>query len=241
MKRGFTLSELMIAMAVLGILLALVIPIIANTRPDEFKMLTKKAYFVTEQIVSSLINDPQLYPDSTMYCTDEESGGTCYYGFDDVSSVAYNGHTANEYIYWEEAKFPRLFAEQLNVAEGYDSEDVTKDYDFPSSNSSSITTTDGIKFEFNYDSSSSYDSDAEAPGPGIISGCWANSNSPTKKCTLLIDVNGDSDPNCLETDDDCTHPDQFRIEIQTNGRMHVYEGDTTAASYIKFDTAVFDN
>ena len=234
MKRGFTLSELMIAMAVLGILLALVIPVIANTRPDEFKMLTKKAYHVTEQVVASLINDPQLYPDSTMYCPQEEGGETCYYGFDDVSSVAYNGHTADDIIYYEEAKFPRLFAEQLNIAEGYDSDDVSSNMDFPSSTASTITTTDGIRFDFYYDNSPNGGADS------ILNEqyCWTDA---TSKCTLLIDVNGDSDPNCLETDENCTHPDQFRIEIQTNGKMNVYEGDTIAASYIKFDTEIFDN
>ena len=233
MKRGFTLSELMIAMAVLGILLALVIPIIANTRPDEFKMLTKKAYFTTEQIVSSLINDQQLYPDCSMYCSDSSTSNYCFYGFDDTTAVAYNGKTADDDYYADEYKFPLLFADQLNVSDnGCDGED--DDSDDPCI----ITTTDGMTFNFNLSGGSVSGYDDYYDGP--YKDPWTQ-GSATDKRTILVDVNGDSDPNCLETDSGCTHPDQFRIEIQTNGRINIYEGDTTAASYIKFDTAVFDN
>ena len=213
MKKAFTLSEMMIAMAVLGILLAIVIPTIVNTRPDERKMLTKKAYYVTEQVISGLINDPQLYPDNTMYCTDDNADTTCYYGFDDETSVTYNGTT-----YSGKTKFPKLFAEQVNVKE------VTED-----TSTYIITTADGMSFDFSTDSNS--------PLTGWTAGTAPASNARN----IIVDVNGAASPNCLETDSGCTWADRFRIVVYSNGRMQIHEDDTTAAANVTFDTKVFEN
>lgn len=215
MKKGFTLSELMIAMAVLGILLAIVIPTIVNTRPDEYKMLTKKAYYVTEQVVSSLINDPLLYPDNTMYCpTGSVAGETCTYGFDDDSQVTYNGET-----YSGKTKFPKLFAEQLNVVDTVDE-----------SNKYQIKTSDGMIFDFS--------TDADSPYKKI----WTKGTAPKNNArNIIIDVNGEDEPNCLETDSNCSRPDQFRIVIYSNGRIHIHENDEIAIRNVMMDSKVVQN
>ena len=66
--KGFTLTELMVALAVIGILVAVVTPAIMKTRPNKNKMMVKKSFYITEQIVSSLINDERLYPDMRDAC-----------------------------------------------------------------------------------------------------------------------------------------------------------------------------
>lgn len=221
MKKGFTMSELMIAMAVLGILLAMVIPTLVNTRPDEFKMLTKKAYYVTEQVVSSLINDPVLYPDNTMYCNtaDIPTGEQCTYGFEDTSKVQYNGEDfGDDTAGTDDAKkkFARLFAEQLNVV---DKVDETGKY--------IITTSDGMTFDFSTDTNSP----VKTP--------WTVGVAPkTNYRNIIIDVNGDKAPNCLETDTNCSRPDQFRIVIYSNGRIHIHEDDEIAIKNVMLDTKV---
>jgi len=234
-KQGFTLSEMMVAMAVLGILLAIVIPTIVNTRPDEHKMLTKKAYYVTEQVVNSLINDELLYPDSTMNCPQVTGGDTCYYGFDDTSAVTYNGTTYGGAGNAAKTKFPLLFAEQVNVKSLTCGGTVTGDDGSTTENNAcKITTSDGITFDFAYNNSTY--------GKGPFNTVWTAGTAPaSNKRVLLIDVNGDSSPNCLQTDSNCNWPDQFRIEIQSNGRMNVLEEDTIAAKNVTFDTKVFEN
>ena len=213
MKKGFTLSELMVSMAVLGILLALVIPTLVNTRPDEYKMLTKKAYYVTEQVVSSLINDPLLYPDNSMYCpTGSVAGEECTYGFDDNSSVVYNGDTFSG-----KTKFPKLFAEQLNVVDTVEE-----------SNKYQIQTSDGMVFDFS--------TDANSP----IKREWTKGEIPKNNArNIIIDLNGEEGPNCLETDSGCSRPDQFRIVIYSNGRIHIHEDDEIAIKNVMMDTKVY--
>ena len=49
--KGFTLSELMVALAVIGILVAIVTPTIMKTRPNKKKMMIKNTFYTTERCV----------------------------------------------------------------------------------------------------------------------------------------------------------------------------------------------
>ena len=98
--KGFTLTELMVALAVIGILVAVVTPAIMKTRPNKNKMMVKKTFYTTEQIVANLINDARLYPDMREACDDnfEENNPDvdpnsiyCAWGFDYTNKVTYDG------------------------------------------------------------------------------------------------------------------------------------------------------
>ncbi len=212
--KGFTLTELMVALAVIGIIVAVVTPAIMRTRPNKNKMMIKKAYYTTENIVSNLINDTSLYADMRDVCIsgneDVANGIYCAYGFDWDEEVTYNGvkFSGNN-------KFQRLFAEQLNVSKEIES------------NSEKFMTTDGIVWDF---------SDIQENG-------WAAGTAPSENVrTLSIDVNGveeDEGPNCYQAD--CANPedfDRFRIDIQSNGKMKVNDADTFAAEYVTINASV---
>lgn len=62
-KKSFTLSEIMIAMTVLGIIVAACVPIIMNMTPNKNAIMLRKAYYATVDIVSEIVNDPIYYPD----------------------------------------------------------------------------------------------------------------------------------------------------------------------------------
>lgn len=87
-SKGFTLSEILIAMLVLGIIVAASVPVILNLTPNKNAIMMKKAYYATESVVHSLINDPNYYPDMTPNCINPDgtfkTSGTddCYIGFD---------------------------------------------------------------------------------------------------------------------------------------------------------------
>lgn len=63
MKRGFTLAETMIVISILGILFALMIPVLDRTKPDESTLKYRKAFFGLEEAVRNLANDTKLYPE----------------------------------------------------------------------------------------------------------------------------------------------------------------------------------
>ena len=89
MKKAFTLSEALVTLAIIGVLAAILIPVINNVRPDKDKIAYKKALYSLQSAVSSAM-------DSTEYTM-----------------------AANSAAYWKEASagdFCRAIADSLNIA-----------------------------------------------------------------------------------------------------------------------------
>ena len=61
MKKGFTLAEALITMAIIGIIMTLSIPAVIQSTNDT-KPLFKKAFSTVEDIVNELINDVSIFP-----------------------------------------------------------------------------------------------------------------------------------------------------------------------------------
>lgn len=61
-RRGFTLSEAMIAMMVMCTIAIVSAPVIIASRPSTEKVLLKKAYNTTEQVISELAGNERFYP-----------------------------------------------------------------------------------------------------------------------------------------------------------------------------------
>ena len=64
-KSAFTLTELLIALAVIGILVAIVFPFARQAMPNSETMMAKRAFFATQNAVSSIINNYDCYPDKS--------------------------------------------------------------------------------------------------------------------------------------------------------------------------------
>jgi len=63
MKRtAFTLTELLIALGVIGVLTAIVMPIVFSLAPDQNALMAKRAFYTTETVISDLLNDSYCYP-----------------------------------------------------------------------------------------------------------------------------------------------------------------------------------
>lgn len=216
--RGFTLSELMIAMAVLGIILAVVTPAVVKTRPNKNKMMVKKTYYTTEQIVGNLINDENLYPDKTEDCRDGDDTTTCYWGFDDTSKVSYEGND-----YDGDTKFINLFKEKVNIKSEIGEDGLA------------FYTTDGVKWDL-----------SDAKGKWISGktsvGKFSDASPAAGKASITIDVNGDEAPNCRQADTGCSADnfDQYKIEILANGKMRIDPSDAKAIDYITINTSIKD-
>ena len=209
--KGITLTELMISLAVIGILVAIVTPTIMKTRPNKNKMMIKKTYYTTEQIIATLINDARLYPDMREACeTGAESSENyyCAWGFDADDSVTYEGETFNG-----NTKFEGLFRSKLNVKSG---------------NGAVFYTTDGVKWDLS--------GTEGAWTKRVVSG---PQNAGIGE--ILIDVNGDDGPNARENASSADEFDQYVIEVMATGKMKVADEDAKAIEYVTINTSIRDS
>lgn len=129
-KKGFTLSEVMVSFMVIGVIAAIIIPIVASKKPNANKLLFKKGYYITERIVNDMINDETLYPEEDTKA-----------GFDNTISITFNGKP-----YAGASKFCELFATKVNTT---GTVSCTPEKSTPANgstnlNSGNFTTTDGI-------------------------------------------------------------------------------------------------
>lgn len=222
--KGFTLTELMVAMGVIGILVAVVTPAIMKTRPNKNKMMIKKSFYTAEQIVSTLINDERLYPDMKEICDrgvvegEDPTKVYCAFGFDYDNSVRYEGET-----YAGNTKFADLFASRLNVK----TEDETNHIYY---------TTDGIKWDLSQ-TIGAWTKGQDTPGK------FGDQTNAAGVGKITVDVNGDEAPNCRESNENCSADDfdQYVIEILATGKMRIDSTDAKAVDYATINTSIKDS
>ena len=73
-KSGFTLSELLIALGVIGVLSAILLPIIFYMLPNQNIVMARRAFNIAQAAVYDLINDEVCYPDMTRLSTGAKVG-----------------------------------------------------------------------------------------------------------------------------------------------------------------------
>ena len=102
MKKGFTLSEMLVTLAVISFLIMILFPVLKKSLPNQEQAMFKKAYYITERVVSELINDDDLYAELREFDT-----GNPYFG--NTVEVEHNGTD-----YEGNTKFCELFASKIN-------------------------------------------------------------------------------------------------------------------------------
>lgn len=235
-KNGFTLSELMIALTVLGLLCAALLPAILRTTPNQNKIMMKRAYYTTANVVSDMINNPNLYPVMN-------SSGSTTTGFDNMDAVTYAGETyGGDYTSHGDgafAKFIGLFAAHLNIDGEINKECSTTSSDpdtpppiVPGGSSEwkycrIFTTPDGILWD--------------------LRTIHKVTTSETTT-TITVDVNGDKKPNCLQGDSDADEAckdrtsnfDRFSMVISDDGTITIPEDQTWAREAIQVGSSIND-
>lgn len=162
---GFTLSEILIAMLVLGIIIAASVPVILNMTPNKNGIMMKKAYYATETIIHSLINDADYYPDKT----DEP---TPLYGFEDNTGVTVTGTSITAPSTY---KLQCLFASKLNIKE-----DLAQ---VCAGTTLTVTTMDGMSWNLSGLSNSAADGTVQIDVDGINNGVNAYNGTNLKACS----------------------------------------------------------
>lgn len=101
-RRGISLAEMLLALAIVGILAAILMPVLKSSQPDRLETLHKKANYIVEHVVADIAFDEDLYPETTTQT-----------GLGSIGTVTVNGVN-----YAGEKKFCELFASRVNKAPG---------------------------------------------------------------------------------------------------------------------------
>ena len=202
--RGFTLSELMIAITVLGILTATVLPALLKNNPNQNKMMMKKAYYTLSSVVSELINDTSIYPGENGVCPDDPDGGK-YIGLE------CGGPSKFAYYFAKHVNVePRVTEtlEEFKTDTGYE---INPCDHFTAGPCHILKTSDGMVWEFLKEA-------------GFTS---QNKGRIDVYSPVLIDINGDKGPNCYQSKptNDCKDKtssfDQFIVFVYTDGGLEL--------------------
>ena len=205
--KAFTLGEVLVTMAVVGVLVAITMPMFSNIVPNKEMVMFKKAYYLTSRAVNELINDEDLYPDA-----ERDINGQEVVGFQHTSLRATNtSETEATYrgrTYGGEGtefpgnqKFCGLFAAKLSIA---NFNNCTQRVSL--NDGGNFTTTDGIIWSMPV-------SDFSA-GPESI---FVDVTGSGRNCGDIEDVNNDT---CGANKQNIP-PDRFEIRVSRDGQITV--------------------
>lgn len=226
LNKAFTLTELLVALGVIGVLCAILLPIIFNIMPSQNTIMAKRAYYIVQSVVSDLINDEACYPDLTSASDSEQR-----VGFDDGFGYAncsrWGGNDNTQTLNSEgnaNLKFVTLFVDKLDL-----NGSVT-----PSATGSTFTTKDGIQWS-------------------IHNMGYATKNNRNASAIITVDVNGRNSPNCdqaagsggtsysstISGYETCTGRvkgfDRFSMAVFADGRITIYNRDIWAMNAVQVD------
>ena len=189
-KLGFTLSELLAALAIIGVVSAITVPMVSGILPDKNKVNVLKVYKLVNDLNKDMLTNNGLYFQSGEVDDEDIPIEQCI-GLACTQKPVLPGY--NE-TYAGMQKYARLLYEHL---EG--DEEGTSFAD----NQSSFYTVDGISWVVD---NCIIDGDGTEPDPFQMS------------CTITVDFDKkSSSPNCNFMS--CDKPDQFSFNVDTRGYL----------------------
>lgn len=217
--KAFTLTELLIALAVIGVLIAILLPVIFSIMPDQNALMAKRAYYAVQSVTSSLINDEACYPNKTQaLAADARDGFDDGYGYADC--IMWGGKYNEDSIDEEDAnsKFLTLFINKLDLKNNNADNSVNLDGE----DSYEFVTKDSMVW-----TAQNMNLDHSNTNPSI---------------EFMIDVNGPDKPNCKSPTDtdgtDCDKKkdfDRFTVKINAEGNLDILEEWAQKAVGVDFD------
>ena len=193
-KKGFTLQELLISMAIIGLIAAAIAPAINSIMPDKRKAMYMKAYNTLTNTTNEILSDPSLY--FTKYYSTGEllcSGLGC----PDLPVDYAPCNEADWKCQGTIFKFPKIFATKVNYVE--------RTSPVPGSIiSTNIKTIDGIDWTFKATKFSTTNTEFDV----IVDVNYKNTNTKNK---------------CTYNSSTCPNPDKFEFKIDNDGGITVID------------------
>jgi prepilin-type N-terminal cleavage/methylation domain-containing protein len=214
-NKGYTLAEVLITIGIIGILAAVLLPLINKYKPDANMAMFIKTYDTIVTATNELVSNEQLYPIKN---TDEISTTalpTNYssYPLYNTSAVTINGNTISG-----NSKYCNLLALSFNTtgsiscSDEYAEPHAPGDYTF--AYTPSFKMTNGVELDIR-----TYRDDYYAANPAY-------------KSDIYIDIDGFSKgKNCFYASKSCEQPDRFKLVVLANGQVHA--ADIKGDAYLK--------
>ena len=214
-KIGYTLAEVLIALAIVGVLTAVTLPLASHFKPDGTKAIFLNTYDSLVQILNEVASNQNLYP-INFYSNQFERTIDCSNGplyNTDIVEIKKDNETVFESL-GGNSKLCSILAEtygqqidNCNLNQPYNNENFANNVNF--------TNNQGVDFSIYYIRH------FNLVPPGTL--------SPTFISQISIDVNGSKQPNCRYSNT-CKKPDRFTFLVAPNG--HIEAADQMGQAYL---------
>lgn len=223
MKKGFTLAEVLITLAVVGVLASLLIPSLKGLTPDKNKVMFKKAYSTLENVISTLVSDETYYPSSETG-TNTDDSTTVSKGFNFTlkdSTPSY--YTSNKFCYLLTNALNTLGTVTCPAYSAYSdayfttSDGIVWSIDYPASGTDSAPDT---QFPLSYSSYSTrivFDVDGASTGD----------NCSTDSAAASYTFNGTALTRCSYYSTCTKASDRYIVGVRYDGKLQVGSGAST--------------
>lgn len=136
-KKAMSLAEVLICVAVIGLVAGITMPVLTVVIPDKSETLHKKGDYILEHTVSDIVNNEDYYPVKKVSTTLENGSIVTekIYGLRNTDQILENGR-----YYGGETKFCELFASKFSLYPG-------TSVDCSSSADWNFTSSDGMKWK----------------------------------------------------------------------------------------------
>ena len=213
LKKGFTLQELLISLAVIGVVSAVALPSLMSIQPDKSKTMYMKAYNTLTTLTDEILNDPSLY--YTIYnsngiascsginCTEPPLTEQFEKAFD-IDAWKSMGGSNDE----DTNKFGLCLASKMNIVETFGPNLI--DHTTNAAGEVKFTTTDGISWKYIGDG---------LKGNDVIINIKPTDHSKNNPCSYSTT---------------CLKPNEFKFRIDNDGGIR--PADALGMAYLQNPT-----
>ncbi len=220
-RKGFTLAEILISLAIIGIIVAIGFPAVNSMKPDKNKVMYLKVHDELKNEIASLATDSSLFP----ACKDDGGDGIECASHPLLNTMLPVNKKFSGSKYEGNKKLCNLMAYYLNVSDANCSESTysfnagTFNADFNSKKS--FTTQNGVQWWI------------------IPQANSASGGTASYQTDIYVDIDSSSEsPNCIYNKNSCKNPDRFKFMVSADasviaadpmGEMYI----NTRKSYLK--------
>ena len=217
-NNAFTLTELLVALGVIAILCAVLLPVVFNLMPNQNTIMAKRAYYTLQTVISDMLNDESCYPDRT---NDHEHPRV---GLDDGFGYVGCAPWGQEKLTTDDAKtkFILVFKDKLGLLS-----------DQATDSNTTFTTNDGMDWAF---SNFAFDPNDAAGGSMKITidvNGKEDKNFPNcghKGVSYVGELGTGTDASCANRENGF---DRFQVTVKGNGQVTINSADVWAVNAVK--------